>query len=80
MNLNIGLILFNIPLAQTSGSCRYVSDLASALIKSGAKVTIFTNWSSDRRHIIDLKKKRGFNYRNKIFKFDDLAKFNKRTQ
>lgn len=54
--MHIGIVLFNIPLSQSSGSCRYTSDLALALIGQGkVRVTIFTNWSSDRKQISDLR-------------------------
>lgn len=55
--LHIGLVLFNMPLDQTSGSCRHVGDLASALIRQNIKVTIFAGWSRDRKHVNNLKKK-----------------------
>lgn len=55
--LHVGLVLLNLPLDKTCGSCRHVGDLASALIKKGIRVTIFASWSQDRKHVSDLKRK-----------------------
>ncbi len=53
--MHIGLVLFNIPLSQGSGSCKYVEGLAFALRRKGHSVTIFANTSFDYKQIISLK-------------------------
>lgn len=57
--MRVGIVLFNIPLSQTSGSCRFVNGLARALKKQRWDVSIFANKSYKRRQeIIALKKVR----------------------
>ena len=56
--LHVGLVLLNLPLDKSCGSCRHVGDLATALVKKGIRVTVFASRSKDQKHVSTLKGRR----------------------